>query len=89
MSFLVAPSAFRKPISLVRSITETSIIFIIPIPPTTKDIADVVKKAGYDIDKKKINLDEHIKALGRFQIDVKLYEGVNATLNIQVVEADN
>jgi len=56
---------------------------------TSKDIADVVKKAGYDIDKKKINLNEHIKALGSFQIDVKLYEGVNATLNIQVVEADN
>ena len=32
----VAPKAFLKPISLVRSVTETSIIFITPIPPTIK-----------------------------------------------------
>ena len=39
ISLFVAPSAFRKPISFVRSVTETSMIFIIPIPPTTSEIA--------------------------------------------------
>ncbi len=38
---VVAPTAFLKPISRVRSVTETSIIFIIPIPPTTRDIAAI------------------------------------------------
>ena len=32
----VAPNAFLRPISLVLSVTDTSIIFITPIPPTTK-----------------------------------------------------
>ena len=32
----VAPNAFRKPISLVLSVTETSIIFITPMPPTSR-----------------------------------------------------
>ncbi len=54
---------------------------------TTKDIADAVKKAGYKIDKRKINLDEHIKSLGLHKVRVKIFEEVEATLNIQVVEA--
>ena len=38
---LEAPSALRRPISLVRSVTDTSIIFITPIPPTTRLIAAI------------------------------------------------
>jgi len=34
-----APSDFRKPISLVRSVTLTSMMFIITMPPTTSEIA--------------------------------------------------
>ena len=33
-----APTDIRKPISLVRSVTLTYMIFIIPIPPTTSEI---------------------------------------------------
>ena len=32
----VAPSALRIPISRVRSVTDTSMIFITPIPPTKR-----------------------------------------------------
>ncbi len=39
IDFLFAPNAFRRPISLVLSVTVTSIMFMIPIPPTTNDIA--------------------------------------------------
>ena len=44
ISFLLAPIAFLKPISLVLSVTETSMIFIIPIPPTNKDIPAIAPK---------------------------------------------
>jgi len=33
-----APTAFRRPISLVRSDIETSIIFIMPTPPTNSEM---------------------------------------------------
>ncbi len=52
---------------------------------TTKDIADKVAEAGYEIDKRKIDLDDHIKSLGMHKIDVKLYGKVFATLNIEVI----
>ena len=34
-----APTAMRMPISRVRSVTETSIMFMMPMPPTTSEIA--------------------------------------------------
>ncbi|CJH51339.1 Uncharacterised protein [Streptococcus pneumoniae] len=37
----VAPSALRIPISRVRSVTDTSMMFITPIPPTSKEIAAI------------------------------------------------
>ena len=39
MSRRSAPSALRRPISFVRSVTETSMMFITPTPPTTSAIA--------------------------------------------------
>ncbi len=38
MSIPLAPTLMRKPISRVRSVTLTYIMFIMPMPPTTKDI---------------------------------------------------
>ena len=38
ISICRAPTAFRNPISLVRSVTDTSIMFIMPMPPTNNAI---------------------------------------------------
>ena len=37
MFFGLAPTAMRRPISRVRSVTETSMMFMMPIPPTRRD----------------------------------------------------
>lgn len=52
---------------------------------TTMDIADALKKEGIDIDKKKIVLDEPIKRLGSYTVNVKIHSDVSAQLNVQVV----
>ncbi|MPM65595.1 hypothetical protein SDC9_112492 [bioreactor metagenome] len=39
MSRPLAPRDFRMPISRVRSVTETSMMFIMPMPPTSREIA--------------------------------------------------
>ena len=52
---------------------------------TTKDIADALKKDhGIEIDKRKITLNENIKAFGNFKADVKLFSDVSGTINIFV-----
>ena len=56
---------------------------------TEKEIAEKIKeKTGIEINKKKVSLNETIKQLGSYKAQVKLYEGINATVKI-VVAAKN
>ncbi|ADO78210.1 50S ribosomal protein L9 [Halanaerobium praevalens] len=52
----------------------------------TKDIAKAASDKGYDIDKRKIDLDDSIKSLGMHSIKVKLYDDITANLKINVKE---
>ena len=53
---------------------------------TAKEISDNLKSQyNFEIDKKKIELKETIKTLGEFNVSVKLFEGVVASLKIQVI----
>ena len=52
---------------------------------TSKEIAEGLKiQTGIDIDKKKILLKETIKNLGRFLVDIKFGDGVNAKLAVNI-----
>lgn len=54
---------------------------------STKEIAQAVKEQlGLDLDKKKMVLDEPIKALGTHNIKLKLHPKVTGTLKVKVVE---
>ena len=46
MSRRVAPIALRMPISRVRSRTETSMMFMIPMPPTTSEIEAIPPRSS-------------------------------------------
>ena len=53
---------------------------------TSKEISENLKKEyNLDIDKKKINLKEPIKVLGKKTVEIRLYEGVIANLNVDVI----
>jgi len=52
---------------------------------TAMDIAEALKTAGLEVDKKKIVLDEPIRRLGNYTVSVKIHSDVSAQLNIQVV----
>ena len=53
---------------------------------TAREISMELKnKYNIDIDKKKINLKDPIKAIGTFTIDVKLYEGIIGKLKINII----
>ncbi len=54
---------------------------------SSKDIADNIKNSiKMDVDKKKIVLSEPIKALGTFEVEIKIYPGVSAKFNVEVKE---
>lgn len=52
---------------------------------TSMDIAEALKSAGFEIDRKKICLEEPIKRLGSYTVPVKLHSDVSAQISIQVV----
>lgn len=53
---------------------------------TAKDIENEVKKTGVAFDRKKMHLADAIKALGSYEIPVKLMSDVTATLKVEVVK---
>lgn len=53
---------------------------------TSKEISENLKSQyNIDVDKKKIVLKETIKVLGTVNVDIKLYEGVLASLKVNTV----
>lgn len=53
---------------------------------TTMDIADALKNEGIEVDKKKISLEEPIKRLGSYSVNVKIHPEISTQLTIQVIE---
>ena len=51
---------------------------------TNQDIANKLKEAGYEIDRKKIDLPRPIKELGEHEVTLKLGSDIQATLHIVV-----
>jgi large subunit ribosomal protein L9 len=54
---------------------------------TSADVADALAKAGHTVDRRQIELDDHIKQLGRYDVAVKYFGGVTATVKVWVVRA--
>ena len=52
---------------------------------TNRDIADQLKRAGVDLDHRLIQLDQAVKALGKYEVPVRLSAGVVASLKFWVV----
>ena len=52
---------------------------------TTQMIADSLKEKGFDIDKRKIEITEPIKALGIYSVNIKLHHSVTSVVKTWVV----
>ncbi len=52
---------------------------------TTQMIADALKEKSYDIDKRKIEIEETIKTLGIYSVSIKLHPSVSAKIKVWVV----
>ncbi len=54
---------------------------------TAADVAEGLARKGYDIEKKKIVVPDHIKEVGSYEVIVKLPLGVQAKLRLEVKTA--
>jgi large subunit ribosomal protein L9 len=53
---------------------------------TTQNIAEALESLGYNIDKRKILLEEPIKSLGIYSVPIKLYADIEAKVKVWVVK---
>jgi large subunit ribosomal protein L9 len=52
--------------------------------PTYK-ISKQLETMGFHVDRRSIALDDNIKALGNYKVQIKLHDGVNASIQLHVV----
>lgn len=52
---------------------------------TSRDIAEMLKKTGIEIDHRWVVMDQPIKALGKYEVQIKLGSGVTASCKFFVV----
>ena len=79
-------------IELAKKISGTTVAVKIKVGETgklfgalnTQAVADALKEAGYDIDRKKIVLPDVIKTVGVYEITVKPYAEVSAKIKVSV-----
>ena len=51
---------------------------------TNADVAEELEKKGYLIEKRKIQMGDHIKTLGEFDIPIRLFKDVMANVKLKV-----
>lgn len=52
-------------------------------------IVDALKEKEIDINKRDVHMEKHIKELGEYDVEIKLYHSVNANIKIKVVNIDS
>lgn len=55
---------------------------------STKQISDALKNKGFDIDKKKINLDITLSSLGYYDVKINLHKKVEAIIKVKLEKED-
>ncbi len=51
-------------------------------------IVDALKEKEIDINKRDVHMEKHIKELGEFEVEIKLYHNVNSNAKIKVINLD-
>ena len=69
-------------IQIARRVGETEALYG---SVTTSDVAEALTAKGFDVDRRKLQLQEPIKRLGEYAIPVKLHRDVTATIKVRVI----
>src|ERR1051326_280284 len=51
---------------------------------TNSDVAELLEAKGFQIEKRKIHMDDHIKKLGEYSIPIRLFKDVTAHIKLKV-----
>ena|SRR5579871_5780799 len=51
---------------------------------TNSDVAEALEQKGFQIEKRKIHMEDHIKTLGEYSIPIRLFKDVTANVKLKV-----
>ena len=54
----------------------------------TREVVAALAKSGFTIDPKQVHLHESFKSLGKYSVVIRLFKDVDATIEVEVVDAD-
>ena len=69
-------------IEIARKVGETEALYG---SVTTSDIAAALSAKGFEVDRRKVQLQEPIKKLGEYDIPVKLHRDVTTKIKVRVI----
>lgn len=52
---------------------------------TSKEVSDELKKLGFDVDKRKIEIKEPLKAIGSYTITARLHPEVSCCFSVEII----
>jgi len=55
---------------------------------TVRDIADALNEQGYTVERQQVRLDKPIKALGLYDVRIKLHPEVDVTVSVNIARSD-
>ena len=55
---------------------------------TSADVAQALNKKGFEIDKRKIQMADPLKALGEFSVPIKIHRDVTAQVKVKIVKSE-
>jgi large subunit ribosomal protein L9 len=73
-------------LSIARKAGESGVLFG---SVTSIDIAEALHKKGFEIDRRKVQLEEPLKQLGDFAVPVRLHKDVTVSVSVQVVPEES
>jgi large subunit ribosomal protein L9 len=81
----LAQQLSKVSISFTRKVGENEVLYG---SVTSMDISEALQAKGFNIDKRKIELEDAIKSLGRFDVLVKLHREVTVLVSVDVSKED-
>jgi large subunit ribosomal protein L9 len=68
------------PLTIAKKVGENGTLFG---SVTNGDVAELLKAKGFELEKQSITV-PHVKAVGTYDVDIRLYSGVHAKLHVEV-----
>lgn len=53
---------------------------------SSKQVSEELKKINYEIDKKKIQINDSLNTIGHHYVDIELYKNIKAKLHVELLE---